>query len=181
MKNNSNWNLPNTLTIARILLVPFCVYALFKNHDSSESWKWLAWWGYFIVGATDFIDGRLARARGSITSLGTFLDPVADKVAIGSALISLSILHKIWWWVTVLILFRELAVTLLRVAVIKDGVIPASKGGKLKTLMQSFGISFYVMPLYSWLIIPRDIFMTAAIALTVITGIDYFYKAYRRF
>jgi CDP-diacylglycerol--glycerol-3-phosphate 3-phosphatidyltransferase len=174
---SKNVNLPNSLTILRIILVPFCVYALFKNGGDDTTWRVIAWTGYFIIGVTDFLDGKIARARGNITSLGTFLDPVADKVAIGSALISLSILHRLWWWVSLVILFREIAVTLLRLVVIKRGVIPASKGGKMKTLFQGFGIGFFILPLPHFLSLPRNLFMTITLLLTVGTGIDYFYKA----
>ena len=174
---SKNLNIPNSLTVFRIVLVPLCVYALFKNGGDESSWRIIAWFGYFIIGLTDFFDGKIARARGNITSFGTFLDPVADKVAIGSALISLSILHRLWWWVSVVILARELLVTLLRVAVIKRGVIPASKGGKIKTLFQGFGTGFYILPLPHLLIWPRNLFMAITVVLTVVTGIDYFYKA----
>ncbi len=158
-------------------MTPFCVYALFIDHGNSTLGRWLAWLGYFLIGVTDFVDGKIARARGSTTEFGAFIDPVADKIAIGSALISLSLLHRIWWWVTVLILFRELAVTVLRVLVLKDGVIPASRGGKIKTLVQGFSISFYVMPWPKFLNLPRDLFLSLAVLLTITTGIDYFWKA----
>ena len=169
-------NLPNALTVLRVLALPFCAYALFKDSGNSTLWRIIAWTGFFLVGLTDLMDGKLARSRNQVTSFGTFLDPVADKAAIGTAMIGLSIQGKLWWWVTLVILFREIAVTLLRIAVIKGGVIPASKGGKLKTLMQGFGIGFYILPLPSWLHIPRDIFMAATIAITLVTGLDYFKK-----
>ena len=126
------------------------------------------------------MDGKLARARNQVTSFGTFLDPVADKAAIGTAMIGLSIQGRLWWWVTIVILFREVAVTVLRLAVIRGGVIPASKGGKLKTLMQGFGIGFYVLPLPHWLELPCNIFMAATVIITLITGYDYFSKAIKK-
>jgi CDP-diacylglycerol--glycerol-3-phosphate 3-phosphatidyltransferase len=169
-------NLPNALTILRLLALPFCAYALFKDGGDNSLWRVIAWTGFFLVGLTDLMDGRLARSRNQVTSFGTFLDPVADKAAIGTAMIGLSIQNKLWWWVTFVILFREISVTLLRLAVIKGGVIPASKGGKLKTMMQGFGIGFYILPLPHWLTIPRDIFMAATIAITLTTGFDYFKK-----
>jgi CDP-diacylglycerol--glycerol-3-phosphate 3-phosphatidyltransferase len=172
-----NFNLPNLLTILRILAVPFCAYALFKNGGDETSWQLIAWTGFFVVGLTDFFDGRIARSRKQITSLGTFLDPVADKVAIGTAMVGLSLLGKLWWVVTIIILGREIAVTILRLLVIKDGVIPASKGGKLKTLFQGFGIGFYILPLPSYLHLPRDLFMAVAVLLTLTSGFDYFKKA----
>jgi CDP-diacylglycerol--glycerol-3-phosphate 3-phosphatidyltransferase len=171
-----NINLPNFLTVLRIIAVPFCAYALFKNGGDDHKWQVIAWCGFFTVGLTDFFDGRIARSRKQITSFGAFLDPVADKIAIGTAMVGLSILGKLWWIVTISILAREIAVTVLRLFVIKDGVIPASKGGKLKTLFQGFGISFYILPLPSYLYFPRDIFMAIAIILTMTSGYDYFKK-----
>lgn len=173
-------NLPNSLTILRLLALPFCAYALFKNGGDDSLWRVIAWIGFFLVGLTDLMDGRLARSRNQVTSFGTFLDPVADKAAIGTAMIGLSIQGKLWWWVTIVILLREVSVTLLRLAVIKDGVIPASKGGKLKTMMQGFGIGFYILPLPHWLNLPRDIFMAATIAITLVTGFDYFKAVFAR-
>ena len=173
-------NLPNTLTISRLVAVPFCCYALFKNGGDDSLWRIIAWAGFFTVGLTDFFDGRIARSRKQITSFGTFLDPVADKVAIGAAMVGLSMQGKLWWWVTILILSREVSVTILRLTVIKDGVIPASKGGKLKATFQGFGVGFYILPLPSWLHIPRDAFMAVAIYLTISTGLDYFKKVLKK-
>jgi CDP-diacylglycerol--glycerol-3-phosphate 3-phosphatidyltransferase len=173
-------NLPNTLTISRLVAVPFCCYALFKNGGDDWVWQIIAWTGFFLVGLTDFLDGRIARSRQQITSFGTFLDPVADKVAIGAAMVGLSMQGKLWWWVTILILVREVSVTILRLTVIKAGVIPASKGGKLKAAFQSFGVGFYILPLPTWLDIPRDAFMAVAIYLTIKTGFDYFKKVFKK-
>jgi CDP-diacylglycerol--glycerol-3-phosphate 3-phosphatidyltransferase len=173
-------NLPNALTILRLLALPFCAYALFKDGGESSLWRIIAWIGFFLVGLTDLMDGRLARARNQVTDFGAFLDPVADKAAIGTAMIGLSIQGKLWWWVTAVILFREIAVTILRLAVIRSGVISATKGGKLKTMMQGFGIGFYILPLPNWLHIPRDLFMAATIAITLWTGFDYFKKVAKR-
>lgn len=175
-----NLNLPNFLTVLRIIAVPFCAYALFKNGGDESHWQLIAWCGFFAVGLTDFFDGRIARSRKQITSFGAFLDPVADKIAIGTAMIGLSILGKLWWSVTIIILVREIAVTLLRLLVIKDGVIPASKGGKLKTLFQGFGIGFYILPLPHYLHLPRDLFMAVAVILTLTSGYDYFKKVLSR-
>lgn len=176
-------NLPNTLTISRLVAVPFCCYALFKNGGDDWVWQIIAWTGFFLVGLTDFMDGRIARSRKQITSFGTFLDPVADKVAIGAAMVGLSMQGKLWWWVTILILVREVSVTILRLTVIKvkkGGVIPASKGGKLKATFQGFGVGFYILPLPTWLHIPRDVFMAVAIYLTLTTGYDYFKKVFTK-
>mgnify|MGYP003352981332 CR=1 FL=1 len=175
-----NLNLPNFLTVLRILLVPFCVAALVYHHGTSATWQWIAWIGFFLIGVTDYFDGKIARSRGTITPLGEFLDPVADKIAVGAALISLNYLHRLFWWVTVIILVREISVTLLRLIVLKDGVIPASKGGKLKTFFQGFGIGFYILPLPQYLHLPRDLFMGIAVILTITSGYDYFKKVLMR-
>ncbi|CAB4589768.1 MAG: CDP-diacylglycerol--glycerol-3-phosphate 3-phosphatidyltransferase [Actinobacteria bacterium] len=172
-----NLNLPNLLTIIRILALPFCAYALFKNGGDDSTWRIIAWVLFFLVGMTDSLDGKIARSRNQITPLGIFLDPIADKAFIGTALIGLSILGDMPWWVTIFILAREILVTLLRLVVIKRGVIPASKGGKIKTLTQNFSIGFYVLPLPSFLYLPRDIFLGVALILTLVTGLDYLKKA----
>jgi CDP-diacylglycerol--glycerol-3-phosphate 3-phosphatidyltransferase len=165
---------PNWLTVLRIALIPAGVWALF--HSPSAMWQSIAWLIYFILGMTDILDGHWARKSGRITPLGAFLDPVADKALIGSAMISLAILDRFPWWIVIVILFREIGITIFRLLVIKDGVIPASKGGKIKTLMQNFGVSFYMLPLPDVLNVPRDVFMGVAVLLTIWTGIDYIVK-----
>ena len=172
-----NLNLPNSLTIIRILALPFCAYALFKNGGDDSTWRIIAWTLFFIVGMTDTLDGKIARSRNQITPLGIFLDPIADKAFIGTALIGLSILGDMPWWVTIFILSREILVTLLRLVVIKRGVISASRGGKIKTLTQNFSVGFYILPLPTFLFLPRDIFLGVALLLTLVTGIDYLKKA----
>lgn len=162
---------PNWLTVLRIALIPTGVWALF--HSPSAMWQSIAWLIYFILGMTDILDGHWARKSGRTTPLGAFLDPVADKALIGSAMISLAILDRFPWWIVVVILVREIGITIFRLLVIKDGVIPASKGGKVKTLMQNFGVSFYMLPIPESLHILRDLFMGVAVFLTIWTGIDY--------
>jgi CDP-diacylglycerol--glycerol-3-phosphate 3-phosphatidyltransferase len=173
-------NLPNTLTILRVLLLPLCAYALFKNGGDDTTWRVIAWSLFFIVGLSDILDGKLARDRNQITEFGKLLDPIADKAMLATAAIGASILGLLSWWVTAILLFREVAVTVLRFAVIKDGVIPASKGAKLKTFFQSFGVGFYILPLPTWLHIPRDIFMAVAIYLTISTGVAYFKQVLKK-
>jgi CDP-diacylglycerol--glycerol-3-phosphate 3-phosphatidyltransferase len=173
-------NLPNSLTILRVLLLPVCAYALFKNGGDDTTWRIIAWTLFFIVGLSDILDGKLARDRNQITEFGKLLDPIADKAMLATAAIGASILGLLSWWVTAILLFREIAVTVLRFAVIKDGVIPASKGAKLKTLFQSFGVGFYILPLPTWLHIPRDIFMAVAIYLTISTGVAYFKQVLKK-
>ena len=173
-------NLPNALTIFRILSLPFCAYALFKNGGDDDSWRIIAFTLFFIVGLSDILDGKIARSRNQITEFGKLLDPIADKAMLATASIGASILGMLSWWVTAIFLIREVAVTTLRFAVIKKGVIPASKGAKVKTFFQSFGVGFYILPLPSYLNLPRDIFMAVAIYLTISTGVTYFRKALKK-
>ena len=173
-------NLPNALTIFRILALPFCAYALFKNRGDDDSWRIIAFTLFFIVGLSDILDGKIARSRNQITEFGKLLDPIADKAMLATASIGASILGMLSWWVTAIFLIREVAVTILRFAVIKKGVIPASKGAKVKTFFQSFGVGFYILPLPSYLNLPRDIFMAVAIYLTISTGVTYFRKALKK-
>jgi CDP-diacylglycerol--glycerol-3-phosphate 3-phosphatidyltransferase len=164
---------PNTLTVTSILLIPVGVYVLFLDGGDNPTYQILAWTIFFLLGMTDILDGRWARKSNRITALGTFLDPVADKALIGSAMISLSIQGRFPWWITILILAREIGITIFRLLVIKDGVIPASKGGKIKTLMQNFGVGFFILPFPSWLEWFRIGFISVAIILTITTAYDY--------
>lgn len=165
---------PNWLTVLRIALIPTGVWALF--HSPSAMWQSIAWLIYFTLGMTDILDGHWARKSGRTTPLGAFLDPVADKALIGSAMISLAILDRFPWWIVVVILVREIGITIFRLLVIRGGVIPASKGGKIKTLTQNFGVSFYILPLPEILFPLRDLLMGVAVVLTVWSGIDYIVK-----
>jgi CDP-diacylglycerol--glycerol-3-phosphate 3-phosphatidyltransferase len=167
-------NLPNALTVFRILALPVCAWALFQKDGQDPTWQVIAWTMFFIVGMTDVLDGRIARKRNQISNFGIILDPIADKAFIATALIGLSILGKMPWWVTVLILAREIGVTILRFAVIKREVISANRGGKLKSLLQNFSVGFYILPLPEYLYLPRDILLGIAIVLTIWTGLEYF-------
>ena len=129
---------------------------------------------------TDKLDGDIARSRGLITDFGKIADPIADKLLIGSALVMLSLLQELPWWVTILILVREWGVTALRFFVIRYGVIPASRGGKLKTVIQTVAIFLYILPLASiapWLDVVAFAVMMVALAITVWTGGEYVIEA----
>jgi len=135
-----------------------------------------------VASVTDLVDGALARRQGLVTTFGKVADPLADKALIGAALIGLSMLGELWWWVTVLILLRELGVTVIRFVVIKHGVIPASRGGKLKTIFQMVGITLFLLPIDSGMPVlwwARNVIMAIAVLLTAVTGLDYVDKAYR--
>ena len=179
----SSGNVANIITVIRILLAPVFVWLLLADNGQDGVLRWVAA-GLFIVAiATDGIDGSIARRRNLVTNLGILLDPIADKVLIGGALVSLSILGELWWWVTIVILVRELGITALRFAVLFERVIPASKGGKLKTVMQSVAISLFLTPLWTvvgdWVHIVNWVAMGAALVLTVYTGVEYLYRALR--
>ncbi|MDT7572758.1 MAG: CDP-diacylglycerol---glycerol-3-phosphate 3-phosphatidyltransferase, partial [Actinomycetota bacterium] len=143
----SNLNIANQLTILRLLLVPVFAVALLWDDGDSHAWRIGAWTVFAAASWTDRIDGQLARSRGLVTSFGKLADPIADKALIGTALVGLSILDLLPWWVTAIVIVREAGVTLLRFWVIRHGVIPASRGGKLKTLLQGVAIGLYVLPL----------------------------------
>ena len=171
---------PNTLTLTRILLIPTGVYTLFYDGGDNSTFQLISYAIFFTLGMTDIVDGRWARHSNRITPLGTFLDPVADKALIGAAMISLSILDRCPWWITILILTREIGITLFRLLVIKNGVIPASKGGKIKTLTQNFGVGFFILPLPAWLDWFKYGFISVAIILTITSAYDYLRSWYSK-
>ena len=167
-------NVANALTLLRLALVPVFVLFLVAG---GPGWRIAAFVVFAVASITDILDGELARRRGLITDFGKIADPIADKALTGSALVTLSVLGELSWWVTAIILFRELAVTGLRFWVIRRGVIAASRGGKVKTLLQVIAISLYVLP--GDLGVARDVVMAAAVVVTVITGVDYAVRAVR--
>jgi len=160
-------NVANGLTVLRLAFVPVFVVFLLEGGALDRI---IAFVLFVAASFTDFLDGRLARKHGLITDFGKIADPMADKALTGSALISLSYLGELPWWVTGVILFREVGVTALRFWVIRRGVIPASRGGKLKTLLQVVAIGLYVLP---GLGLAREIVMAAALVVTLATGGDY--------
>jgi len=173
-------NIANVLTLARVALVPVFAVALFMDSGQSTAWRLVAAGAFAIAAVTDRFDGQIARNRGLVTDFGKIVDPIADKALIGTALIGLSLLAFLPWWVTVVILVRELGITALRLIIVRRGVIPASRGGKLKTVVQIFAIGLYILPLEqvaSWLISLAHITMGAAFILTVGTGVHYIYRA----
>lgn len=177
----SNWNLPNALTLLRIVMVPFFVWSFVADDGDFGLLRWISVVIFVIAIYTDKLDGDIARARGLITSFGKIADPIADKLLIGSALIMLSAMGELWWWVTIVMLVREIGITLLRFVVIRYGVMAASKGGKLKTVMQTVAIFVYLLPVTpatGWLSLLALIIMLAALAVTVVTGVDYLVKAW---
>ncbi len=167
-------NLANGLTVLRLVMVPLFVACLVQ-----DSWGWRvgAFFTFGLASLTDLLDGRIARSRGLITDFGKIADPIADKALTGAALVTLSALGELAWWVTAVILAREVAVTALRFWVIRRGVIAASRGGKLKTLLQVVAIALYVLPGPGPVL--REVVMGAAVVVTLVTGADYAVRAVR--
>jgi len=172
-------NAANILTMARLALVPVFLGALFAGPDPSWNWRITAFVVFAVACVTDRVDGEVARKYGLVTDFGRIADPIADKALIGGALIGLSILGELAWWVTVVIAVREVGVTLLRFWVIRHGVIPASRGGKLKTLVQAIAIGLYVLRLGDAAQTVSQAVMVVAVVLTVVTGVDYVVRAVR--
>jgi CDP-diacylglycerol--glycerol-3-phosphate 3-phosphatidyltransferase len=175
----AHWvNVPNGLTALRMLLVPVFAWVLL-SHPHDDSWRWMAALIFIIASITDIVDGKVARKYGLVTRFGKLWDPIADKALTGMALVGLSIIGELHWWITIVILVREWGITLLRFLVLKYGVMAANRGGKLKTVMQSIAIVMYLLPLPSWLHVVGVVVMWVALILTVLTGLDYCWEAYR--
>ena len=179
-------NIANALTCLRLVLVPVFVAALFTEGGTDATWRLAAFTVFAVAALTDRLDGQLARSRGLVTWFGALADPIADKALTGAALIGLSILTVVPWWVTIVILGREIGITVLRFVVIRRGVIPASRGGKAKTVAQTVAIGLFLLPLV--LLFPGAAVavlavqwtaMVIALVLTVVTGVDYVVKAVR--
>lgn len=176
----SNFNVPNVLTVIRILLVPVYVVLMFLNPDDQMLRLW-ATVVFVIAMLTDLADGHIARKYNLITDFGKLWDPVADKALTGAAFVSLSILGELPWFFTILILLREWGITWVRAAIAKYGIMAANKGGKMKTLTQTFALILFSLGL-QWLPGPVQVIgwllMWAALILTVVTGIDYLRHAW---
>ena len=173
----SSINVPNFLTTIRLLVVPVLAWLLFQENSTTNFNRTIAGVLFIVAALTDIADGTIARKWNLITNFGKIFDPIADKALIGTALIGLSSMGLLDWWFTWVILAREIFVTLLRFWVIKQGVIPASRGGKLKTIMQIVAISFYLLPLPSSVSLLAEILMYVAVILTLATAVDYIMKA----
>jgi CDP-diacylglycerol--glycerol-3-phosphate 3-phosphatidyltransferase len=170
-------NLPNALTVLRLAVVPVFAVLLLTDGGTDESQRYWATLVFGLAIITDRYDGMIARRTGQVTEFGKLADPIADKALTGTALIALSVLSLVAWWVTLAILVREVGVTLLRFWVIRHGVIAASRGGKAKTVVQALAIGLYILPLDGVLASARWWVMAVALVLTVVTGVDYVYRA----
>jgi CDP-diacylglycerol--glycerol-3-phosphate 3-phosphatidyltransferase len=178
------WNLPNAITMARILAVPFFIWSLVSISNDESPMRWVSVLIFIIIMASDGVDGAIARKRGIVTDLGKLLDPIADKALLGGALVTLSILGEIAWWVTIVILVRELGITVYRLVVVNQQVIAASSGGKMKTIFQGVMVGFIVSPLTAWFPFDwyfrfEDGLVLTSVVLTVHSGLQYVAAAVR--
>jgi CDP-diacylglycerol--glycerol-3-phosphate 3-phosphatidyltransferase len=176
-------NVPNSITIVRILLAPVFVYLLLVSPDPNSWQHWLATFVFVLAISTDGIDGAVARRTGKVTNLGKILDPIADKALLGSSLVTLSYLGEIDWWITIAILAREFAVTLYRVIVVKNKVIPASRSGKVKTILQGIAIGAVLAPfeiwVQAWSFVEQGL-LFLALGSTLISGVQFFVAASKK-
>ncbi|KAA1420621.1 CDP-diacylglycerol--glycerol-3-phosphate 3-phosphatidyltransferase [Mumia zhuanghuii] len=179
----SNYNIANALTVLRIAFVPLFGWLLLIDGGGDTTLRLAAWAVFVVAMATDRIDGNLARSRGLITDFGKIADPIADKALTGMAFVGLSIIGALPWWVTIVVLVREWGITVMRFAVIRYGVMPASRGGKLKTVLQAVALGAYIFPIEAllpdWMMWIAYLSMGAAVLVTVVTGFDYVAQAVR--
>ncbi|MGH1564812.1 CDP-diacylglycerol--glycerol-3-phosphate 3-phosphatidyltransferase [Mumia sp. DW29H23] len=179
----SNYNIANALTVLRIAFVPLFGWLLLVDGGDDTGLRLAAWAVFVVAMATDRIDGNLARSRGLITDFGKIADPIADKALTGMAFVGLSIIGALPWWVTILVLVREWGITVMRFGVIRYGVMPASRGGKLKTVLQAVALGMYIFPIEAllpdWVMWLAYLTMGAAVLVTVVTGFDYVAQAVR--
>lgn len=173
----SIWNVANALTLLRIILVPVFGWLLLASDEKPLSWRVAASVCFVVAVVTDRFDGELARRRGLVTDVGKIADPIADKALMGTALVGLSMLGELWWWVTIVVLAREVGITLMRFFVIRHGVMPAGRGGKLKTALQAAAVTLYVVPTPDRLHPVAVALMAGAVVMTVVTGADYVRQA----
>ncbi|MGN6324858.1 CDP-diacylglycerol--glycerol-3-phosphate 3-phosphatidyltransferase [Pseudolysinimonas sp.] len=180
----ASWgNIANIITVVRILLAPVFIWLLLEDGGRDGWVRWLAAALFVVAILTDSVDGFLARGRNLVTDAGKILDPIADKVLVGGALVALSILGEVWWWVTIVILVREVGITVYRFVVIRSRVVPADLLGKIKTWVQSIAVTLALLPLdrvvgpwYSWVV---WVLLGAALVLTLVSGASYLVAASR--
>jgi CDP-diacylglycerol---glycerol-3-phosphate 3-phosphatidyltransferase len=173
------FNAANALTVLRIVLIPIFVVLMVASGMTEPGYRIGAALAFGIASLTDFADGWVARTLNQVTSFGQVADPIADKALTGTALVLLSLSDALPWWVTIVIMVREIGVTLLRFWVIRLGVIPASRGGKIKTVLQIAAISWYIWPFTDPLDAVGPWIMLVAVVVTVVTGVDYVIRAFR--
>jgi len=169
--------LPNAITIVRILCAPVFVWMLLADGGADGPLRWWAAVLFIVAIATDGIDGYLARRHDIVTDLGKLLDPIADKALTGCAFVCLSIIGELPWWITILVLVREVGITVHRLLVASSHVVAAAWMGKLKTVAQAVALSLALLPLWTLvgdgIHVVNAVAMTIAVVLTVASGVDY--------
>ena len=162
------------LTSLRIVVIPLFAWLVLKGDNQHVGWMWCAFATFVVLMITDKLDGDIARAKGLITNFGKIADPIADKALMTTALVCLNLIGALPWWVTVVVCTREFGITVWRMVQLRRGrVVPASKGGKLKTALQAFAVAFYLLPLPEWMDLPKQLVMAVAVVVTVVTGVQY--------
>ncbi len=167
----------NGLTFARLVAVPVLAWLQFGPEKNETPFRWAAFVVFVFAAISDLIDGKLARRNNQTSKFGEIADPIADKALITVALIGLSASGRLWWWVTILILLREFLVTIYRLWQVRRRVIPADKGGKVKTVMQDVAVGAMLMPVGGLWLIFSDIAMGVALVMTLATGVVFFWRA----
>ncbi|CAM2746745.1 CDP-diacylglycerol--glycerol-3-phosphate 3-phosphatidyltransferase [Actinomyces slackii] len=175
-------NIANALTVLRLILVPVFIYLMLLEGHGPRLAALVVFVGAAI---TDQLDGQLARSRNLVTDFGKIADPIADKALTMTAFILLSLEGSLWWWVTIAIIVRELGITVLRFFMLRRAVMAASRGGKLKTVLQIAGLVGLLVPwgalpwqgLAQGLMTLAYVIIGAALVVTVVTGLDYVRQA----
>ncbi|AIT89375.1 CDP-diacylglycerol--glycerol-3-phosphate 3-phosphatidyltransferase [Corynebacterium ulcerans] len=176
----SNFNVPNVLTSLRIIVIPLFAWLVISGDGQHASWMWWSLGVFVALMITDKLDGDIARAKNLVTDFGKIADPIADKALMITALVCLNVVGLVGWWVTAIIVVRELGITFWRMGELRKGnVVPASKGGKIKTTLQSLAVALYLVPLSGVFSVVQFLVMLAAVAVTVITGVQYLIDARR--
>ena len=168
---------PNLLTVLRLLAVPVMVACLLVDNGAQERWRWIAWLVFVLAAATDALDGYLARRWEAVSSFGKLADPLADKALVLGALVMLAVGGETPWWPLIVVAIREAGVTIGRLAVARDVVIPASVGGKLKTALQVLAIFMLLLPVQAaWVDAVGFWVLVASVVIAVATGLDYAWR-----
>lgn len=170
-------SVPNLISLVRILLTPAFVWLLVADDHEMGPLRIWATVAFIVLISTDFVDGQIARGRNLVTDLGKLLDPIADKAITGAAFVGLSLLGELPWWITVLVLVREVGITVHRLAIASDRVVPASFAGKAKTMAQAIALPIALLPLEPWLGATGHwiqlVAMAVAVVLTLVSGLEY--------
>jgi CDP-diacylglycerol--glycerol-3-phosphate 3-phosphatidyltransferase len=169
-------NVPNSITVARVLLVP--LFVALSYHDSTTAAVW-AFVVFLVASVSDFVDGHIARRSGTESRIGEFLDPLADKLLVGAALVVLVDTRAFPLWAAIVIAVREIAVQVLRIQIVqKGGTLPASRAAKLKTMLQIMMVGWWLLP-WDEINIGHWVWLGGVLATTLWSGYEYFAGARR--